>query len=443
MMPRINKFSRAQGNILVITMVVTFLLGSAIASYLMLVQTQHLSVARSQAWNAALALAESGIEDGMAQVNVSFGTNYLSSVQTNWGGAAGTYGPKTVALGGDSYSAIIIEGSPGPTIIATGYTTIPLSSKTLKRTVQITTTPAFAFGGAIAALQNVTMNGNNITVDSYDSSDPLHSDANGNYDPATRKAGGDISSTGGLLNVGNADIYGHVRTAPFGDASTGPNGQVGDLNWSPTGGAGQARIQTGWYINDYNADFPDVTVPSLTNPSDVVKNGTGTNTYELANGDYFVNGSFTVANKETVLITGKVRLYVTGDFTMTGQNGSYISIAPGATLQLYVGTESGPAVSTTFLTVNNAGNAANFQYYGLPSNTSASWSGNASYIGTVYAPEAQFTLNGGGNNSTRNYQGSCVVKSVIMNGHFNFHYDEALKHTGPVSGYTIASWREL
>ena len=43
--------------------VVTFLLGSAMASYLLLVQTQHLSVARSQAWNAALALAESGIED--------------------------------------------------------------------------------------------------------------------------------------------------------------------------------------------------------------------------------------------------------------------------------------------------------------------------------------------------------------------------------------------
>ena len=431
---RISKQNHVQGNILVVAMVVTLLVGFAMASYLSLVQSQHLSVARSQAWNAALALAESGIEDGLAQVNVNFGTNYFSSAQTNWGGTDGVYGPKTVAIGGDSYSTIIISATPGPTIVATGYTTIPLSSKTIKRTVQAATTPAFAFGGAIAALQNVTMNGNNIMVDSYDSADPLHS-TNGLYNAATRKAGGDISSVGGLLNVGNADIFGHVRTSPLGNATTGPQGQVGDLSWSGPG------IQPGWYINDYNADFPDVTAP-FTSGSSVVPNGTGTNTYELATGDYFVNGSFTVANNETMLITGNVKLYVTGNFTMQGQNGSYISIAPGATLKLYVGTQSGPAVSTTFMNVNNAGNAATFQFYGLPSNTSASWSGNAEYIGTVYAPEAQFTLGGGGNNN-RDYQGSCVVKSVIMNGHFNFHYDENLKKIGPVSGFTIASWREL
>ena len=71
------------------------------------------------------------------------------------------------------------------------------------------------------------------------------------------------------------------------------------------------------------------------------------------------------------------------------------------------------------------------------------WSGNASYIGTVYAPEAQFTLNGGGAGSTSDYQGSCIVNSVVMNGHFNFHYDENLKRTGPVSGYTVSYWKEL
>ena len=163
----------------------------------------------------------------------------------------------------------------------------------------------------------------------------------------------------------------------------------------------------------------------------------------LSSGDYLVNGNFSVGNNETLYVSGPTRLYVTGNFTMQGQNGSYITISPGATLQLYVGTTDGPSVSTTLLNVNNAGNASNFQYYGLPNNTSVTWSGNATYTGTVYAPEAQFTLTGGGNGNTSDYQGSCIVSSVVMNGHFSFHYDENLKRSGTRIGFTVAFWQEL
>jgi len=36
-----------------------------------------------------------------------------------------------------------------------------------------------------------------------------------------------------------------------------------------------------------------------------------------------------------------------------------------------------------------------------------------------------------------------VVKTVTMNGKFNFHYDENLKRVGPVSGFSVTSWKEL
>jgi hypothetical protein len=68
--------------------------------------------------------------------------------------------------------------------------------------------------------------------------------------------------------------------------------------------------------------------------------------------------------------------------------------------------------------------------------------GNGAYIGTVYAPEAALTFNGGGN-TTLDFQGACVVKSATLNGHFNIHYDVNLSRIGPPGSYTVASWREL
>jgi len=35
------------------------------------------------------------------------------------------------------------------------------------------------------------------------------------------------------------------------------------------------------------------------------------------------------------------------------------------------------------------------------------------------------------------------VNSVVMNGHFNFHYDENLKRIGPAVGFVVSSWKEL
>ena len=56
--------------------------------------------------------------------------------------------------------------------------------------------------------------------------------------------------------------------------------------------------------------------------------------------------------------------------------------------------------------------------------------------------EAGFSCGGGGNN-TYGYQGACVVKTISMNGKFNFHFDENIKRAGPVSGFTVTSWKEL
>ena len=68
---------REKASVLVITLLLALILGVTLAGDLSWARSQRVLVAESQAWNWALALAEAGIEEGMAQVNVPFGTNYL------------------------------------------------------------------------------------------------------------------------------------------------------------------------------------------------------------------------------------------------------------------------------------------------------------------------------------------------------------------------------
>ena len=106
---------------------------------------------------------------------------------------------------------------------------------------------------------------------------------------------------------------------------------------------------------------------------------------------------------------------------------------------MYVG---GAKASFTTVNTHPHATADSFQYYGLPTNKELSWSANAEYVGTVYAPSATMTLGGGGSDIL-DYQGACVAYSLKMNGHFNFHYDEALRQPALMGGLVVNSWREL
>lgn len=415
-------------------MVVITLLGIGLASYLTLMRYQHVSVVRSQAWNAALAMSEAGIEEALAQLNPSallFSTN-IDRGANGWSLLSdGMYhAPRRTFP--DGYYDVAITADLNPRIYATGYVTIPTLSTAVSRKVAVTTGEASVYGGLMAARVNVDLKGNGIATDSFDSMDPNYS-TGGLYDPAKRKAGGDIASTGGIINVQNADIRGTLYSGPNGSYTIGPNGTVGDLAW-PSGGG----MQPGHYKNDFNLDFPDVLPPyAIALPPASGQVG-GTNyAWVLDNGNYLYGDSAGAKFKtgDKILVTGRARVYVTGDFNMAG--GSSIVIAPGASLQLYVA-----GANTTIATLNNAGNCATFTYFGLPSNTSLTLVGNDVFLGSIYAPSANFSLGGGGNNNL-DFQGACAVNTIVMNGHFNFHFDENLKRKGPVRGYQITSWSEL
>lgn len=430
---------KESASVLVLTLILAVILGTTLGSYLLLVRTQTVLGTESQAWNSALTLAEAGIEEGMAQINVSYGyvmnpTNYFESIATNWGALAGGVYSKSNTLITGSYATGVLPTNPGPTITATGYTTVPLIGRSIARVVQVTTAPSPAFANGIAALSGINTRGSKLTIDSYDSADPAHS-TNGMYNAATRKAGGDVGNLTGNANIQNASIYGHLKIGPTATYGIN-NGSVGDLNWTGPG------IESGWLSTDFNIEPGDVVAPYPSGFPVPVNKNNPTNTYPLTPGNYYVNGDFVMSQNETMVVSGNVKLYVTGNFNMKSQNACTIDILPGATLTLYVGTADGPAVTASLTQVNLTGNAANFSYYGLPSNTSLTWVGNNTFVGTVYAPEADLTCGGGGSN-TYDYQGSCLVKTITLNGKFNFHFDENLKRSGPINGFAVMSWREM
>ena len=163
-----------------------------------------------------------------------------------------------------------------------------------------------------------------------------------------------------------------------------------------------------------------------------------TNSYvTVAYYDYILgDGNYQLSSLSgSVYVSGKAVLLVTSSATP-----SSITIADGKSLQLYNQASSFDLAGNVVL--NGNGLASQFGYWGLPGNTSVSMHGNAGFTGTIYAPDASLTLGGGGYN-TQDFIGAAVANTITMNGHFNFHYDEALETTGPYRNYIVTAWWEM
>jgi len=431
-----NRPPDIHGSALLASLIAITILSLILASYLAMSQRQSVSVARSQAWNAAIAVAEGGVEEAMAQLNRGVGAGELNLAANGWEQkAGGNYGPQQRRYLGSNYYEVVIVPGDKPVILSTGYTAAPYGSAPISREVQVTTTSKAAplFAVAMVAKQQIDFKGFNTATDSFDS-DNVNYSSNGRYDPAKTSEAGDVASSFGLVNIGNAKIKGKVQTGPTGNSDVGSNGSVGSAAWVNAGNLG---IQPGWSANDFNVDFPDVLEPFSSGFSPVSGTVSGTNYIYVLGSDNYLMTSLTLKSKETMYVNGNAVLYVTGDVLMQGNLSSQIFIGPGASLAVYVG-----GASAVFTQVNNQGNAKNFSYYGLPANTSVTFGGNAAVIGTIYCPNADFTIGGGGTD-VYDFEGSVMAKTIKMNGHYNFHYDEGLVRSGPSFGYVPTSWKEL
>jgi filamentous hemagglutinin family protein len=438
----LNPLRSTRGSTLLVTAFLAIIAGSTLAYFLVGAQQELSNVNRSRAWNSALVLAEAGIEEGMTLVNNGGWPDSTSYSSDGWTRSGNVYSITRVMddkIG--SYTVSVTASSSGPSIrsVGTAYARdASYNSNNVKRAVLVRAMNTSPFPGALTMQKDVDMNGNNVTVDSYDSTDPYHSywpnypngrgygtyvNTGSSYN-AIRNDNGDVATDGavsGIIDIGNAQVYGRVSTGPGGSVILGAKGSVGDVNWVPTVG-----IQPGYVQSDMNVAFPDVTLPatnwvSLQNNQNIASSGA----YTMDQ----INGNMTISGSNVVL-------YVPNGIVMNGKD--TLTIGTNAKVTMYVGntiTDGGNGKIN-----NSSEHATQLTIYGLPSLTSIKLNGNGAFWGAVYAPNARVQFKGGGNSG--GFYGSLTAYDIVMTGNSTFSYDEALGKMGS-NGFTIASWEEV
>jgi hypothetical protein len=299
---------------------------------------------------------------------------------------------------------------------------VPNLSARLARVIAVATTNIPLFNVAMAARTNIDLNGNGPSANSFNSA-LTNLSYNGRYTNSMTSTNGDVAVLYGTLDLGNHDIVGDVYLGPTASINTGTNQVYGTIH------------------NDFTYDFPSVVPPDMTGwltlgtpllPT-LAPDGNLYTYVFLSDGNYYapnLSGSIYVGTN------AHVRLYV-----QNGGTQSVIVAGNGAPvdskLTIYVASPS----FTIGSGVIDGGRAANLAYFGLPSNTSISFSGNSAFTGTIYAPDADVTLTGGGSGDY-DFVGCCIAKSIKLNGHFMFHFDEDLLSRA-YRGYTPIHWREI
>jgi hypothetical protein len=377
---------------------------------------------RSLAWNSAMPVVEAGIEEAFSHLQRN--SNSLGNLWTVATINGQTVYQKQRNFDDGSYCLVTLSNVTGrPSIYSEGFVPAPLNpNEYISRKVRVGLAKPGVFTKAIAANGKITMSGGG-SVDSFDS-------GAGPYSSGTRKANGSIATNGRFLkaiDVGTGHVYGTAETGVGGTINVA-GGAVGDLDWNAT----QTGIQPGWSDDDMNVAYPTNSAPvgGMSMPAPVAINGS--NITYLPPGSYTAASFTSSSSTKPMYVTGpgKSTLYVSGDLTVSGSG--YIQIQPGASFELYIG---GKFVVSGGGVVNGTQLAENFSYYGLPGNTTLTYSGSSAYIGTINAPQATATISG-----SAGAYGAAIVNTITISGGASFHYDEAI---GGKGNYVLTEWKEL
>jgi len=419
--------SSQAGSTLIVTLTTAGILGAILGTYLSITSQENLKVKRSVGWNAALPLAEAGLEEACSQIC----QNTNAYIADGWGANSNAVAPysKTRFIG-DGYYTVYINGWMGgvAAITSTGYGHWTGGSNYISRTVQLTVqTPTPYFPSGLIA--NVIDIQGNFSADSFDSRTNLYS-TNGQYDPKKATDHALIASPGssGYSLGGSSTVNGYVASG--GGLVTGSGATTaGDFAWTKK----NKGFQSGHSTNGFVANFPGVIAPYGPTQAGVKTPTSSTNgptkyDYVLNGGFYYSSNLLTTQFGGTLFVAKDSVLVVTGDVALT-----QITFNPtnAAKLSLFLGY---PSISFQPTLVN--GSTPQFWLYALPTCTSMTMSGNI-FMGIIYAPGISLKAQGGAS-----IQGAIVADSFHCQGGFNFHQDDASNGTEP-KPFKILTWAEL
>lgn len=464
---RAPRRSAERGSLLIVAMLLCAIIGISLVTYINVGRSALKTSNRSLYNNAAMNLAENGLEEAMYSINklvadstYSFTTDGWTAVGSNdmrrkWTSASdSTLQFDQNATGELRVYIYNYDGTAAPTIVARALVTVRGDNTTaaVEKWVRVQLRKTSKFANGLVAKQTINFNGS-PQIDSWNS-DPDNNSATAPvvYSAATKNDAGSVGSISVGVNavlVDNADIWGYVGTG--GSApSVGATGTIGPFG-TPTGTTVASHVTT-----DFSASFDNVSAPSTYSYTSVGSLSTSKTLPDdfpaatlKADGKYYIectniggsNKVFTIAAGKKVVL--KVTDTTGNCIDIKGGSGG-INISSGASLEVYAAGDiniSGQGAMNGGTTAATMGQPVNFQLYGTKtSGTQAiSVKGNGVFSGVLYAPFGSVTLDG----SVQTF-GSVVANDITLNGtSAQFHYDESLGNFGGSNPFRVTRWDEL
>jgi len=439
-----------RGAVLIVALLLSAIIAIALGSYLALSRNSLTLANRSFYNTAAVNIAETGVEEALWSFNqVAAGTS-LADAWAGWDTtdsvtAKRVYRDFTLSGSTDAYVKVYVTnynptGNARPIVVSSATVTIPRESRTITKAIETTLRRRSKFAMGLVARNQLTFNGNNASVDSWNS-DPDNdlgaSTPSIPYSVGVRRDSGSVGSTSvavGSVAVNNADIWGFASVGSSGSSgiSVGTNGTVAAFmtggSPTPAGTVDTTRIAT-----DFTANFDPVSDPTIGTVIGSVGATLGTagttSTFRFAGQ---INSSLTIAGNVTLILTAGA-----GDVIRLTGAGDGITIPNGSSLTVYTAANIMIAGNGV---LNSNIQPTTFQVWGTNTGTSQSIEikGNGALKGIAYAPNAHVRITGNGD-----VMGSVVANNITVVGNAAFHYDESLANFGGSNPFGVVNWREL
>ena len=398
------------------------------STYLTLSFSEFKMANRNGDLQSSINLAEAGIEEAMVSIrNDDWSTTGWTSVVTDhyYQNFPNVY-LGNGRVGEIKVYASILDNS-APIIFAEGR--IISDYGNIRKQIRLDLAKKGLFANGLTAKEEVVFNGNQIAIDSYDSTAGVYDVNTNRNDNGTV---GSVAVTQAAVNIGNADIWGYVATGG-GAPDIGNQGSVLG-NDSPVG------VSVDWdrIALDFYADFEDIAAPSPVGiPLNLLPQNGTIGIASATTPTYYTIGSYSNSSSDTLIIDGPVVIISSGDISTQGE----IQLTANGSVEFYIAGNVDIRGNGIVNSTNVPSNMLIFGTNTVAGSKNIKIAGNGALKGAIYAPNANLELKGSG--SAGEFMGAAVANKIKMTGNFEFHYDEALDSFSIDKNYKISRWREL
>ena len=411
-----------------------FVVSLLVGGYMTLTSSEYRLATRSLLMGASFSLAEGGVDLAIDALN--------DGVTTDWKVDGHTWTREVpdleITKGGTGSIRVVILDATGPnsetpTIYSEGVISGHPSGDVTKQLHVALTSGFFPYKNGFDSKNGFVLKGQNVTMDSYSSDSGPYSVSNRGSEIRVST----VSIATDAIDIGNATIYGYVAVgATLAAGQTGSDVIDVGTNGSISAYGESQIVQEDRIMTDYYASFPNRSAPSVSSGWEFPSSGTIT-----TSGTYYVDGDWSLEGGGSLVIAPDtdVILVVTGTFELKGS--ATLTLDTDATLKLFVEGD----VSIAGNGILNSSKPEHLEVIGTNTNEGEQTikiNGNGQLSASVYAPNANVELKGGG--SSGRVYGAVVAYDASLVGNSHFSFDEALADVDlGDSDYEVFEWLEV